>query len=142
MIKADMHIHSVVSDGSYNIEEIVSMAEKKGLDAIAITDHDTLSHALKLPKSDKLKVSAGLEISAFDYDKNFRVHVLGYNIKNPEIVEKVVHPILEARHHNSLRQIEILNQKGYEIDIEKMPKADGNIFTNNTLWTGWYNREK
>ena len=125
MIKADMHIHSTVSDGSYTMEEIVAMAEAGGLHAIAITDHDTLSHASKLPKSDKVKVQAGLEISAFDYGKNFRVHVLGYGIKNPEIVEKVVHPTLEARHANSMRQIEILKQNGYEIDIEKMPKADG-----------------
>lgn len=125
MIKADMHIHSTISDGSYTMEEIVAMAETKGLDAIAITDHDTLSHATKLPKSNKVKVCAGLEISAFDYDKNFRVHVLGYGIKRADIVEKVVHPTLEARHNNSLRQIEILNQHGYEIDVDKMPKADG-----------------
>lgn len=125
MIKADMHIHSTVSDGSYTMEEIVSMAETKGLDVIAITDHDTLSHASKLPHSDKVKVCAGIEISAYDYEKNFRVHVLGYGIRNPEVVEKVVRPTLEARHNNSLRQIEILNQNGYEIDIEKVKKADG-----------------
>lgn len=125
MIKADMHIHSTVSDGSYIMEEIVAMAEAKGLDAIAITEHDTLSHAFKLPKSKSVQVAAGVEISAFDYHKNYRVHVLGYGIDKPEILEKVVHPTLEARHSNSLRQIEILRQKGYEIDIEKMPKADG-----------------
>lgn len=125
MIKADMHIHSTVSDGSYTLEEIVAMAQAKGLDAIAITDHDTLSHGTKLPRSEKVKVQAGIEISAFDYDKNFRVHVLGFGIQNPEIVEKVVHPTLEARHNNSLRQVEILNQHGYEIDIDQMPRADG-----------------
>lgn len=125
MIKADMHIHSTVSDGSYSMEDIVAIAEEKGLDAITITDHDTLSHMYKLPQSSKVKVSAGIEISAFDYEKNFRVHILGFGIKNPEIVEKVVHPTLEARHENSLRQIEILNKYGYEIDIDKIPKADG-----------------
>lgn len=125
MIKADMHIHSTISDGSYSMEEIVAMAEKRSLDAIVFTEHDTLSHASKLPESDKVKVAAGVEISAFDYKKNFRVHVLGYNIKTPEIVERVVHPTLEARHANSMRQIEILNRNGYEIDIDKMPKTDG-----------------
>lgn len=125
MIKADMHIHSTVSDGSYTMEEIVAMAEARGLDAIAITDHDTLSHASKLPKSNKVKVCAGIEISAFDYDKKFRVHVLGYGIKRPEIVEKTVHSTLEARHGNSMKQIEILNEHGYVIDVDNMPKADG-----------------
>ncbi len=125
MIRADMHIHSTISDGSYTMEEIVAMAEARELDAIAITDHDTLSHASRLPKSDKVKVCAGIEISAFDYDKNLRVHILGYGIKNQEIVEKTVHPVLEARHHNTMKQIDILNKNGYEIDIDKMPKADG-----------------
>lgn len=125
MIKADMHIHSTVSDGSYTMEEIVKMAEERGLDAIAITDHDTLSHAAKLPKSEKIKVIAGIEISAYDYEKDYRVHILGYGIKHPDIVEQVVHPTLEARHANSMRQIEILNENGYAIDRERMPKADG-----------------
>ncbi len=125
MIKADMHIHSTISDGSYTMEEIVAMAEAKGLHAIAITDHDTFSHAAKLPKSDKVKVQAGVEVSAFDYNKNFRVHILGFGIKNPEILERAVGPTLEARHNNSLRQIEILRQHGYDIDIEQMAKADG-----------------
>lgn len=31
MIKADMHIHSTVSDGSYSMEEIVAIAEEKVL---------------------------------------------------------------------------------------------------------------
>lgn len=125
MIKVDMHIHSTISDGSYTMEEIVEMAEKKKLDAIVITDHDTLSHAQKLPESNKVKVMAGIEVSAYDYDRDYRVHVLGYGIQNPDIVEKVVHPTLEARHANSLRQIEILNEQGFGIDIDRIKKADG-----------------
>lgn len=124
MIKADMHIHSTVSDGSFSIADIVKRAEDNGLDAVVITDHDTLSHANQLVHSNKVKVLAGVEISAFDYAKNFRVHILGYNIQKPDVLEKVVSPTLEARHYNSMRQIEILNQNGYEIDISKMPRAD------------------
>lgn len=125
MIKADMHIHSTVSDGSCTMEEIVRMAEQRGLDGIVFTEHDTLSHMGKLPESSLVKVAAGLEISAYDYEKNMRVHVLGYGIKEPEKVEKLVHPTLEARHANSMKQIEILNQNGFEIDAAQVKKADG-----------------
>ena len=38
MIKADMHIHSTVSDGSFTIPELISRAKENGLDAIVITD--------------------------------------------------------------------------------------------------------
>jgi predicted metal-dependent phosphoesterase TrpH len=41
---ADLHIHSTVSDSAKSIPEIIAMAEARGLDAIAITDHDTFSH--------------------------------------------------------------------------------------------------
>lgn len=43
MRKADLHMHSTVSDGSFTIPELITRAKEKGLDAIAITDHDTLS---------------------------------------------------------------------------------------------------
>lgn len=124
-MKADMHIHSTVSDGYYTIEEIIKKAKERGLDAIAITDHDTLSHRKQIPKTYGIKVVPGIEISCHDYEKDYRVHILGYKIQRPEMVEKVVQPTLEARHANSMKQIEILKQAGYEINLDKIKKADG-----------------
>lgn len=65
-MRADLHIHSTVSDGSKTIHEIIDMATNNGLDFIAITDHDTMAHAKLLPKSPAIKVIAGIEISAID----------------------------------------------------------------------------
>ena len=39
MIRADLHMHSTVSDGSFTIPELIARARQNGLDAIAITDH-------------------------------------------------------------------------------------------------------
>jgi len=39
----DLHVHTNKSDGQYSPEEVVAMAAKKGITALAITDHDTLS---------------------------------------------------------------------------------------------------
>ena len=36
----------------------------------------------------------------------------------------MVHPTLEVRHANSLRQIAVLNEHGYDIAIEMLRKAD------------------
>jgi predicted metal-dependent phosphoesterase TrpH len=124
-MKADLHIHSTVSDGSFTIDDIVRKAAAKGLDAIAITDHDTLSHSSQIPLNAPLKVIVGIEMSAFDYEKGYRAHILGYNIKNPEIIEKLSAPIREARHINSLKQIAALNSNGLEIVIDRVKKADG-----------------
>ncbi|MEM0449661.1 MAG: CpsB/CapC family capsule biosynthesis tyrosine phosphatase [Methanomassiliicoccales archaeon] len=38
-LRSNLHLHSLYSDGQYSIEEIVEVAERSGLDAVAITDH-------------------------------------------------------------------------------------------------------
>jgi len=45
-IKADMHIHSIYSDGRAHPRDILLYARDKGLKAVAITDHDTFNGAL------------------------------------------------------------------------------------------------
>ena len=125
MIRADLHMHSTVSDGSFTIPELIARARQNGLDVIAITDHDTLSQRFQIPADTGLQVLTGIEISAYDYENDFRVHMLGYGIQKPEVTEQAVHPTLEARHANSLKQIEILNQHGYEIDLSQLRRADG-----------------
>jgi predicted metal-dependent phosphoesterase TrpH len=124
-MKADLHIHSTVSDGSATITDIVAVSIANRLDAIAITDHDTLSHLKQLPSTATLRIIPGTEISAADPASGLRVHILGYHIRHPEIVETLTQPILEARHQNTLRQIRILQEHGYKIDIGGLRPADG-----------------
>lgn len=125
MTRADLHIHSTISDGSDTVAEIVEKAIKRGLNAIAITDHDTLAHHKLLPHDPRLMVLGGIEISAIDKETGVKAHVLGYHMEEVEPVEKLVAPIRERRHQNSLRQIELLKEHGYYIDIDRLKKADG-----------------
>jgi predicted metal-dependent phosphoesterase TrpH len=124
-MKADLHIHSNISDGSDPIPEIIEKAWKKGLDAIAITDHDTISHLKRIPQSNKIKVTGGIEISAIDPETKIKAHVLGYCIQDTGMMEAFAAPILQRRHENSLRQIKLLGQNGFRIDIDQLHKADG-----------------
>jgi hypothetical protein len=41
-MKFDLHIHSTYSDGHADVKEIIKAAERRGLDGIALTDHDTM----------------------------------------------------------------------------------------------------
>jgi predicted metal-dependent phosphoesterase TrpH len=65
MLTCDLHIHTNYSrDGESSIEDIIRRAEIVGLDAIAITDHDTIEGAraaLKIPTS--VLIIPGIEIS-------------------------------------------------------------------------------
>lgn len=125
MLKADLHIHSTVSDGTNSITEIIEKAIANGLNMIAITDHDTLSHAKQIPNTNEIKVMAGIEISAFDSLRKTKAHILGYGIKDTAMVERLTAPLLRRRHENSLRQIEILRNNWYSIDEDALMKADG-----------------
>ena len=46
LIRADFHIHSLVSDGSMHPKDVVKLAKKKNLVAIAITDHDSFGGSI------------------------------------------------------------------------------------------------
>ena len=122
---ADLHIHTTVSDGSATIGQVIDMAKDKGLDAIAITDHDTVSHISQIPADADIKVIGGVEISSVHRKTNTRVHMLGYNIQKPEIITSLTGPLMEARNRNSEKQVEVLRGAGFNIEADWLPKADG-----------------
>ena len=65
MLTCDLHVHTNYSrDGESSIEDIIRRAEFIGLDAIAITDHDTIAGARAALKiSTNVIVIPGIEIS-------------------------------------------------------------------------------
>ena len=62
MMRMDCHMHSTVSDGSFTISQLIERAKQNGLDAIVLTDHDTLSQRNQIPETEGLQVFAGIEI--------------------------------------------------------------------------------
>jgi len=90
MEKIDLHIHTNFSDGDFSPEQIVDIAVKRGLKAIAITDHDTadgISRAINHADG-RIEVIPGIEITCNEKSQGFfNVHVIGLfiNQKNKEI---------------------------------------------------------
>lgn len=79
---ADLHLHTLASDGRLTPTELIGLAAKQGLKTIAVTDHDTtdgLEEAVDAAKDfPSLRVIPGIELSA-DVPGD-EVHVLGYFI--------------------------------------------------------------
>jgi predicted metal-dependent phosphoesterase TrpH len=79
--QADLHTHSLVSDGTQAASDNVRQARDLGLAAIAITDHDTMAGlAEALEEGDRLKMEVvpGVEISTVADNQD--IHVLGYYV--------------------------------------------------------------
>jgi len=77
-IKADLHVHTIYShDSLITPKDLVFYAKKRGLTAVAITDHDTLEGALKITKETDFLIIPGIEISSRNG------HIVGLNLQEP-----------------------------------------------------------
>jgi PHP domain-containing protein len=47
-LAGDLHSHSVHSDGALTVDELAALASSSGLDFLAVTDHNTVSHHVEL----------------------------------------------------------------------------------------------
>ena len=75
----DLHSHTDESDGTFTPAELVAEARRVGLEALGITDHDTLAGydiALPLTRAADLDLVCGIELSTRFHGAS--VHLLGY----------------------------------------------------------------
>lgn len=89
-MSADLHCHTRLSDGSLGIEELILLAQKSGIDTIAITDHDCLAGTVRgkiIGERHGINVIPGVELSAYDQEHGKRVHILCYLAENPDRLE-------------------------------------------------------
>lgn len=74
----DLHVHSTASDGTYTPSEVVLLAKKTGLSAMALTDHDTtdgIPEAMTCADECKLTFVPGIELSTSYNGKE--IHIVG-----------------------------------------------------------------
>jgi hypothetical protein len=65
-LKGDLHMHSVHSDGSYTIAESIQLSKEKGLNFIALTDHNNASqNKSTLAYDDELILIPGVELTSY-----------------------------------------------------------------------------
>jgi predicted metal-dependent phosphoesterase TrpH len=76
---ADLHLHTSFSDGTYSPEELVANAQRHGLRALSLTDHDTVEGCgLTAGACEKVGIEfiTGTELTA--EQDGHEIHILGY----------------------------------------------------------------
>lgn len=87
MTTVDLHVHSTYSDGVHPPVELVRMAAKQGLAAIAIADHDTvdgIDEALAAGSGLGVEVIPAVELSV-EHGRYRDMHILGYYIDHHDL---------------------------------------------------------
>jgi len=125
-VRADLHNHSSVSDGTEPPAVVVRRAAEAGLDVVALTDHDTLAGqreaASALPPG--LTLLPGSELSC--RLEGHSVHILGYlfDPQNDTLAGEMAE-IRESRLHRARAMVRKLNELGVPISWEMVSEIAG-----------------
>ncbi|HXD43088.1 MAG TPA: 3',5'-nucleoside bisphosphate phosphatase [Ramlibacter sp.] len=90
ILNADLHCHSVVSDGTLTPEELAARAAANGVELWSLTDHDELGgqqRAIAAAKANGLKYLTGCEISVTFADQTVHILGLGFDADDPAMLQ-------------------------------------------------------
>ncbi len=117
----DLHMHSTMSDGTFAPQELVQEVVRKGLSAIALTDHDSVQGvraAQQAAEGTGLEVVSGVELSAYNGQE---MHILGYFIE-PE--HQALKQFLARMHESRVERVHAMVRKlsgnGFSISWEEV----------------------
>jgi predicted metal-dependent phosphoesterase TrpH len=122
----DLHMHSTASDGSVAPADVVAAAQRAGLAAIALTDHDSVDGVADAQHAGELlgvRVIAGVELSAIDDGEE--IHVLGLHLTHPEHLASALDELKETRRERARTTVERLNALGIPVTLEAVFAAAG-----------------
>lgn len=123
---SDLHTHSTASDGQYAPSELVRRAGDRGIQVLALTDHDTLDgleEALQTGERLGLRVVRGVELSAREYRG---LHILGYGF-SPESpgLRELCEKMKQGRDERKYRIIAFLREKGVDLSLAEVEEIAG-----------------
>ena len=127
MPEIDLHVHTNRSDGTFTPTEAVKLAAERGLDGIAVTDHDTtegLSEAREAAREAGIDLLSGVEFSA-EYQRT-SIHVLGYfmDLDDAAFQEELTR-LRDDRFRRGEMIVEKLRELGYDISFERVREIAG-----------------
>ncbi len=135
----DLHIHTNYSgDGSYDIKEVLTMAESIGLDYISITDHDTIEAYEQLTKLNIADYYLGIIIPGIELKVIYNgipIEILGYDI-DTEAIKPFILEWSKQKYIAQLKQLDRLKVICTELGLKFNPnlKLTINDWAANTMY--------
>ena len=130
----DLHVHSIYSDGTLKPAVLVAKAMAKGLNGLALTDHDTIAglpEATLAARELKLTFIPGVELTTDYGDKE--VHVLGYNfLDQGNQLAKKLETVIASRNDRARLIIKKLNQHSIPLTWEQVQAQTTSNFVGRT----------
>ncbi|KAB1192755.1 PHP domain-containing protein [Haloferax sp. MBLA0076] len=105
---ADLHLHTTASDGTCSVEERIRQSQELALEAIAITDHDTIADyfSQRVSNQNNLELITGVEVRADVLDT--KVELLGYYVD--PLDENLLNLLEKVRSYRRDRNRKIIDQ--------------------------------
>lgn len=118
---ADLHLHTLYSDGTYSAQQLVKEAAAHGLSAIAVVDHDTvlgIEPSMEAGDTRGIEVIPGIELTA--EHQGSEIHILGYFIdhKNTELLGQ-----LDLLKKNRIERIYKMSEKLNGLGVDLAPES-------------------
>jgi len=118
----DLHTHSTASDGTFSPTELVNFAATKGVEVLALTDHDTtagLQEASEAAKKAGIVFVPGIEIN-IDWPTG-EFHLLGLGLQSvSEPLSSIIKFQEQERLNRNIQMAQKLNEAGVNITFEEV----------------------
>jgi predicted metal-dependent phosphoesterase TrpH len=126
--RADFHTHSTASDGVLTPTQLVDLGVSRGVQIMALTDHDSVEGVAEAQRAAArhpgFTLVPGVEVST-DIPGN-EVHVLGYFLdpEHPELLATLKR-LRDSRLERGRRMVQKLHDLGYDIAWEQVQEIAG-----------------
>lgn len=116
----ELHCHTTCSDGSLSPEALVEAAIAAGVQALAITDHDTLAgwDRAIAAAAGRLEIIPGLELSTVHRERS--LHILGY-FPDRHRLEPPLQDRIAGRKRRAQAMVKKLAELGFPVELPAMP---------------------
>ncbi|MCQ2397632.1 MAG: PHP domain-containing protein [Lentisphaeria bacterium] len=130
MYMIDLHCHSRASDGSCTPSEIVALAVKCGLHAIALTDHDTMDGLAEFRRAGEgasVECVPGIELASRKQGEYNGYHIVGLYLRESvsDEMSELLASCIRWRQERNLGILERLNEKGFPVTLSEVQQVAG-----------------